>query len=298
MQEIYLAILAGLGGMFGWGLADFFAKKTVDKTGNIKTLLWMQLLGIFPFCIYLMFNWELPIFTPRIILFLFLLGLVNVFAYLLFYRGLEKGMVSVLAPVLAASGGVAVLVSAFLFGEVIEFLRWIGIAIAFLGTILVAFQPQGLKNKLSLKNLSKGVPEVLASMIMFGFFFPCWDWFLEYQERGLVSSVILLRVIAVISLVVFIYITAKIKKTSTEIGVRGKNIWVWLVLIGLFDALAVIFTAWGYRFTSITSVIAMLSAAFSLPTVILARIFLKEKLAFGQTIGVIGIIGGLIILAI
>ena len=28
------------GGMFGWGLADFFAKKTIDKIGDIQTLAW------------------------------------------------------------------------------------------------------------------------------------------------------------------------------------------------------------------------------------------------------------------
>jgi len=29
--ELLIAIIAGLGGMFGWGLADFFAKKTIDS---------------------------------------------------------------------------------------------------------------------------------------------------------------------------------------------------------------------------------------------------------------------------
>ncbi|MFN2571957.1 MAG: hydantoinase B/oxoprolinase family protein, partial [Gemmatimonadales bacterium] len=40
------AITAGLLGMLGWGCADFFAKKTIDKIGDLPTLFWGQLLGL------------------------------------------------------------------------------------------------------------------------------------------------------------------------------------------------------------------------------------------------------------
>ena len=39
MSDQALAIFAGLGGMFGWGLADFFAKRVIDSIGELKTLL-------------------------------------------------------------------------------------------------------------------------------------------------------------------------------------------------------------------------------------------------------------------
>jgi len=37
-QELLIAVLAGLGGMFGWGFADFFAKKTIDEIGSVASL--------------------------------------------------------------------------------------------------------------------------------------------------------------------------------------------------------------------------------------------------------------------
>ncbi len=44
-QELLIAVLAGLGGMLGWGLADFFAKKTIDEVGDVVSLVWAHIFG-------------------------------------------------------------------------------------------------------------------------------------------------------------------------------------------------------------------------------------------------------------
>jgi len=296
-MELYLAMLAGLGGMLGWGLADFFAKKTLDKIDAARTLLWMQIFGIFPILVYLVFNWGPVNLGGNIILFLFLLAAADLSAYFLFYRGLQKGLVSILSPVFAAQGGVAVLVSVFIFKETVEPVRWLGVALAFSGIILISFKP--LKSvKLTLRNISKGLPEVLIGMIIFGFFFPCQARFLKYQGEGWIVSMILTRCIVVLIILASIYLTSFGKKTRVEIRVKENKLWPWLMLIALFDVIASLSVAWGLKFTDITSVVVVLQGAFPLPTIILARIFLKEKLAFNQVIGVAAIIGGLIILAI
>jgi len=295
--EIYLAIFAGTSGMLGWGLADFFAKKTVDRIGDFKTLLWSQTIGTFPILIFFLLNRE-PINLSWIILsLLFLFALTDLSAYLLFYRGLQKGLVSILCPVFAAQSGVAVLVSAFIFGEEIDQFRWLGLAITLVGIILVSFQNQEF-DKFSLKNMTKGLPEVLAGMIIFGFFFPCWDWFLEYQGQGWITPATIQRVFLVMIFLSAIYVVSFYKKVPANIGIEKGKIWMWLILIGLFDAAAALMTTWGYKFTDITSVVVVLSGAFPLPAVILARIFLKEKLTTNQIIGIAGIIAGLIVLAI
>jgi hypothetical protein len=43
--SLAIAVLGGLGGMFGWGLADFSAKKTIDEIGDITTLVWAHVCG-------------------------------------------------------------------------------------------------------------------------------------------------------------------------------------------------------------------------------------------------------------
>lgn len=291
-------MLAGLGGMFGWGLADFFAKKTIDKIGDFKTLLWAQTFGILPTFIFLLFNWGPVNLKGIIVPLLLVFSLADLMAYFLFYRGLKKGLVSILSPVFAAQSGVAVLVSALIFKEAIEPWRWLGLIITFIGIILASFQPLDSGQKFNFKNLAKGLPEVLAGMIIFGFFFPCWDWFLEYQGEGWIVSSLLARIFVVVILLAVIYLFALRQKSKPEIDVKGKKLWFWLILIGLFDAGAALATAWGYKFTDITSVVVVIAGAFPLPTVILARIFLKERLVLNQIIGIAAIITGLIILAV
>lgn len=296
-MELYLAIFAGLSGMLGWGLADFFAKKTVDKIGDIKTLFWAQIFGAIPILIILICSQE-PINMSGFVFFLiFLFAIGDLSGYLLFYRGLQKGMVSILSPIFAAQSGVAVLVSSFIFGETISQSRWLGLAIAFVGIILISFQPQE-SDKFSAWKLIKGLPEVLAGMLIFGFFFPCWDWFLEYQGQGWIVPAAFQRIFLITIFLSAICIFTLLKRSPITLRPKENKIWVWLILIGLFDALAALVTTWGYKFTTITSVVVVLSGAFPLPTVILARIFLKEKLTKNQTIGIAAVIAGLIVLAI
>ena len=46
MNNTIISILAGLGGMFGWGTSDFFANNASEKVGHTKTFFWSQLAGM------------------------------------------------------------------------------------------------------------------------------------------------------------------------------------------------------------------------------------------------------------
>ena len=296
-MEIYSAILAGLGGMFGWGLSDFFAKKSIDKLGDIRTLLWAQIFGILPAVLLLVFLPEPVNLGLNILFFLFAFAIGDCAGFLFFYKGLEKGMVSILSPVFAVQSGVAVLVSALIFGEQISQLRWIGLALAFVGVLLISFQPPNKEQKLTLKNISKGLPETIAGMIIFGFYFPAWDWFLGYQGSGWIIPGLVERCFFVAILFLGIYLLSLKKKEPVRIVAKEGKLWFWLILVGLFDIIAALSTNWGYKFTTLTSVIVVLMGAFPLVTVVAARIFLKEKLTKVQIFGVAIIIIGTIVLS-
>ena len=55
-HQLFLAILAGLCGMFGWGFADFCAKKTIDEIGDMATLAWGHIFGTAILFIFTGFN--------------------------------------------------------------------------------------------------------------------------------------------------------------------------------------------------------------------------------------------------
>jgi len=50
-----------------------------------------------------------------------------------------------------------------------------------------------------------------------------------------------------------------------------------LFLMGLGEAVAYLAISWGYSKTTLTGVVALVSGAFSVPTVVLAYTFLKER---------------------
>lgn len=289
-QEIIIAILGGVGAMLGWGIADFFAKKTIDKIGDVKTLFWAQAFGILPLLIYFLLNYSIPHITVSAILLLILYSIIDAFGYIFFYKALEKGKLSVVSPVLATFAAFAVLISAFLFGEQILPIRWLALSVVFAGILLTSVDFKGLKDgSLDKKDLVKGLPETLAGIMLFAVWYPLWDNFVN--KDNWVFLVLGLRVI--IALIVFLFA----KSTKIRLKIKEINIWKLLILIGLFDGGAYLTLTWGFSATTLTSVVTMLSAAYSLPTLILARIFLKEKLTTNQWMGVLSIIAGLILLA-
>jgi drug/metabolite transporter (DMT)-like permease len=69
-------------------------------------------------------------------------------------------------------------------------------------------------------------------------------------------------------------------------------------MIGVGETTAYAALTWAYSRTDLTSVIAVLSGAFSLPTIILARLFLRERMSGLQTMGAVAVLCGTMFLAV
>jgi drug/metabolite transporter (DMT)-like permease len=69
-------------------------------------------------------------------------------------------------------------------------------------------------------------------------------------------------------------------------------------LIGLCDIGAYSAVAFGFGATSHPSVIVVLSSTFSLPTLLLARVFLKERLGHTQKLAACTILAGTVLVAL
>jgi drug/metabolite transporter (DMT)-like permease len=68
--------------------------------------------------------------------------------------------------------------------------------------------------------------------------------------------------------------------------------------MGLGEAVAYLAISWGYSKTSLTGIVALVSGAFSLPTLVLAYFFLKERLSKLQWFSVAVIILGVVVISI
>ena len=293
-RDFIIAIFSGLGGMLGWGFADFFAKKTMDKIGDLSTLAWSHLFGTMTF--FVAQAYQLTAHPESVVIptafktwfFLWLFGSVQATIYFFVYKGFAKGQVGILSPVFASFSGLSALMSVLLFQEAFNPSLFWRLAILFIGILLVNFQgisPRG--------PAFKGVPgltEVLIATVLASFWTVFWDQFIGEQHWLVATSIMYTLMTAMI------FITSAWQRVHLQF--QEKGVWKFLIAIGFFETAAFASVSLGYHATTLTSVIALLSGGFALPVMILSRLFLSEKISFIQTVGSLAIVAGVMLITI
>jgi drug/metabolite transporter (DMT)-like permease len=289
-DTLLTAILAGLGGMLGWGFADFFAKKTIDRIGDVTTLFWGQFIGIFPILALFLLNPSVPRAQQLDPLFVGLLGVFSGLSYIPAYVAFGKGKISILSPIFASYAVVVALISATIFHESLNDQQQFAILVVFTGILLISTHPRDIFKLIMRhsRHITDGVPEILLATLSYSFWLIALDSFLS--GRDWVPFLLGIRIFSTITL--FIYA----KATRRKLFFHKAHVWPYLIGIGLFDIAAFSAVSYGFSVTSHTAVVAVLSATFSLPTIILARTFLKERITPLQTLASLTILIGVIVL--
>jgi drug/metabolite transporter (DMT)-like permease len=295
-HDLLVAMLAGFGGMIGWGLADFFAKKTIDQIGDIATLAWAHVFGTAAFLIpisYLLLFRHQNIHFPQNVQtwgLLFFFGALQALVYLLVYSGFGKGQVAILSPIFSSFSGLTAAISIFIFGEIVSKYISLGLAAIFIGIFLINFDPASIKQKRVNFFFVSGFREIALATLLAVAWTLLWDRFItgnDWQSYTLFMYVFM-------TIIILAY--TKLRKVNL---VFSKNYaWKWLILIGVCEVGAYLSISLGYATTSRLSIVALLSGAFSLPTIFLARMFLNEKITRLQVYGGLLIIAGVAILSV
>ena len=290
MMYAQLAIVGGLVGMLGYGIADFLAKKAIDRIGNFKTLFYTQLFGLIFLIPYLIKDSSLPIFSILNILYVLFFGVANAIGYLMLYKSFEVGKMSIVSPISASYAILTAIISFLLFGETFSTMKIVAIASVSIGIIFCSTNFADIKRGFGYKDISKGVPQALLFFLIAGTTVPLWQKFISGD--GWFIWVVLARLIT--SVFLFIYMLAIKHK---QIIIKGKSIVTWLIFVSLFEAAAYFGSSWGlHSAVNATSIVASITSAYPLPTILLAHMFLKERVAFNQYLGIAIIIGGLVLI--
>lgn len=260
--------------MLGWGSADFFAKKTVDRIGALKSLVWAHAFGSLLFILIALEQVTLGgkiIHIPTsfgVLTGLIFFGVLQMIVYWLVYVGFGKGQLAVLNPVFASFPGIVILVSIIGFGEPLHLRLAAALVAIFGGIILLNLDIQALRSRKL--NISPGLKEVALAAVLAAGWTIGWDKFVNGKDA--LSYALLMYV--------FMTITALAAAKLSKVKLRGveRDLWKFLVLIGLGETIAYLAISWGYSATPLTSIVAVISGSFSLPTIFLAFIFLKERI--------------------
>ncbi len=221
MHQSIMAILGGVAGMIGYGSADFFAKKTIDRIGILKSVFYSQLISVIFLLLFLFQDPSMPVLNIQVIITLVLFGFFWAAGYLALYRAFEVGKISVVSPITSAFAALAAINSFLFFREPFSFLKLIAIVLITIGVVLTAIDLKELKKGLKLNDLVKGVPEAFFVLLIFGFFWPLWD---QFTSRG--GWVILTIIMRMVAVTTFFLYALLLRKESLSLSLSLVFIWL------------------------------------------------------------------------
>lgn len=274
--------------MLSWGVADFFAKKAVDRIGAVQALVINQAVALGPILVYAIVAYSAPTFTAELAFAASVTGILGFLGYLYLYKGLKKGALSVVSPISASWFVITTLVASFLFKETLTSLQILGVAMVFAGVFLASTNLAEFKRDIG-KGKSNGVFEALVAMVAWGFAFAFIKPVID--QTSPIMALLLARAAAFT--VLFTWVGAN----KTKIVIPTKLIFLFIVTAGLLDAFGYATYNVGVT-TEFVSIISPIAAAYPVVTILLARFFLKEQLAQTQKIGVTAILAGLVLMAL
>jgi drug/metabolite transporter (DMT)-like permease len=294
--ELLIAALAGLGGMLGWGFSEFATKGAVDRIGTISSLVWAHVFGtiiLFAVLLSRIFLTNTGVPLPHsaaewagVVFF----GSLQTVVYYFAYKGFEKGQVSVLSPIFASFAGLVAVGSVLLFGEVVTFTLLPALILIFGGALLINTDGGAIQTwRLRLRGVP-GLKEILIATLLATVWTLGWDKFTGAKDWMVYTTLMF------VFMTLSAYVLAKVSKVNLSKVDPGA--WKFLLGIGAGEVVAYLAITLGYSSTSHASVVAILSGASSLPTILLARAFLKERMTRMQIIAAAIIIIGIMLLSI
>lgn len=267
-----LSILLGLASALSWGAGDFTGGLAARRVGAYRSVFYAEVIGVvFLFLVLAFVNEPLP--DRRAQIFALLAGALGTIGLMLLYHSMTLGLMSVAAPVSALLAAVLpVLVGIFTEG-IPGIPTLIGFGFALFAVWMVSQSEGGVKDILS--HLSDLKLPLLAG-IGFGFYFVLMHQ--AARDGGAVWHMVFSRTGGMALIVTYLSVTRsswKIEPSSLPI----------ISLNGILDL--------GGNFFFILAgqagrldVASVLSSLFPGATVILAWIFLKERLSRNQWVGV------------
>lgn len=288
MSTVMQSILAGLGGMFGWGLYDFFGGLFSKSIGNFRTFFWSQLAGlVFLALLGVAFavNLNIPL---RILILVPVASILYAVAYLLFFKGFELGNVSIISATMNLWAVFTMLFAFIILGQRLSIFQFAGVLMILAGVALVSLKWGDIKNQ-DIKLLS-GVKETFVAALLFGIF---WIFSEVISENiGWASTTLVVK----LGIVLFMLLFSLLAKRELRVTQTNPKIMATILLAGVIEAAAVAVVNWGLTIGD-SILVTPISSALSIVTIAMAVIFLKEKITAIQGIGMVIVIAGIVLTA-
>lgn len=283
-------ILLGLVAALCWGVADYFIRSVSQSMGALRAQFYSQLGGGLVLSAYLLLSGEwsgiLAWHSPS--LWWWMLGVVLMItvASLAFFEAFRVGVLAIVSPIAGSFAAVTTVLS-LLAGERFAFQTALGLGASLLGVALASIPPNG-KTTTYQGKLPPGVALALFAAITYGSSFWILGRFV-IPEIGGVLPIWFARLISPLLLLGFAWATRR------NLSVPERS-WGMAMAIGALATVATVSVAVGSTLgpVAVVTVLGSLSAAI---TVLLALVFLRERLVGHQWVGVVAALVGILLLS-
>jgi drug/metabolite transporter (DMT)-like permease len=291
-----MGVFFGLFAAICWGTGDFLARYATHRIGTYRTLCYIQFVGIAGLSVYLLATGELQhAFSSTSWLIWVWAGvavLLNIIASLTLYRAFEVGTLSLVSPI-AASYAVVTISLSFMSGETLTIWQCVAIVLVLLGVIVVSTPLRNADGDRAgftppWKGGVHGVRWALLAACGYGLTF----WILGHfvtPSLGGITPVWCIRLAT--PLILFVLSPAARQPLTFPRG----SIWWILLGVGIVDTFGYIFYNNG-TLSGALALVTILSSLYSAVTVLLAWIFLRERLQYSQWLGIGVIFVGIVLI--
>lgn len=293
-----IGLLTGLGAALCWGTLDLFSALASRRVGSLLVTTGMQVVGaVLVWAVAIVTATPLPT-DPFVLVGATLVGLAGAGAYLNYFTGLRIGPISVVSGMVAAYGGLTVVLAVVFRGETLTVVQAAGAAIATLGVVLtgLAFD-QGLRNT---RFASPGVAFAVVALVLFATMSIGTDIVIDrapWLEVLLVSrsSIALISMVILVAAVTVFRGPAAVMIEPAEGGDGrvDRRIIGAILLSGFLDIVGLMSFSYGLE-NAETWLVGLASSFGPAVTIVVAVAMLGERLRPVQWIGLGGILAGMI----
>ena len=284
MDTTLLSILLGIGGMVGWGIYDFLGSVFSKQIGSFKSLFWSQLAGLIS--IFLLALWlkaDMVISSTAILA--AIAAIVYSVGYLFFFKGFEKGNVPIIAATMNLWTVFTMFFAFVLMGQRLTATKSIGVLLIIAGTTLASIDWGRIRHQKP--QLSLGIKETILGAFFFGIFWNISE--IISEDIGWLSTTLLVKLGIVIFLLIFAF--AK-RQTLGRLNSSAKAKAV-ILLMGAIEVGAVSLVNYGLTIGD-AILITPIASALSIVTIMLAIVFLKDRVSKPQGLGIVMAIVGIV----
>jgi drug/metabolite transporter (DMT)-like permease len=286
-------LLTGLGAALSWGTMDIASALSARLIGSLRVTAGVQLIGaVFLGLLAIVDGTTLPS-DPSTLGMAALLGVIGAGAYFAYFTGLRIGPISVVSGMVAAYGGLTVVLSVVLRGETLTPLQALGATVATIGVIMTGVAFDGSLR--GTRFAGPGVIFAVVALVLFAFMAITMDIALDSADwiQVLLVSRLVIGFVSILAIAGVAVAGRRERGEPSGRPVPIRRVAVMLVIAGALDAAGLVSFAIGLS-NAPTWLVGLASSFGPAVTILVAVAFLGERLKGVQWLGLIGVAIGMI----